>query len=236
MGGRMNTFGPILAQKRKEKHLSQGDVAEMLTGKGYDAKPYIISKWEKDVNLPNVLQFFALCEILDINNINSTFHISGDNTLYSKLNDDGQNKADEYMDLLVRSGLYVRETAEIIPFHRTIKLYDLPVSAGTGQFLDSDYFREIEVGHEVSRYADFGVRISGDSMEPQFVNGQTIWIHQQNTLENGEIGIFYYDGQAYCKKFEQSAEGIFLISLNTNYAPIAIPEESDFKIFGKVVG
>lgn len=70
---------------------------------------------------------------------------------------------------------------------------------GTGQFLDSDRFSEIEVGDEVAASADFGVRVAGDSMEPLYLNGQIIWIHKQDTLEEGEIGIFFLDGEAYVK-------------------------------------
>ena len=36
-------------------------------------------------------------------------------------------------------------------------------------------------------------------MEPLYPNGQTIWVHQQETLEDGEIGIFFLDGEAYVK-------------------------------------
>ena len=51
-----------------------------------------------------------------------------------------------------------------------VGLFDLPVSAGTGQFLDSDRFSEIEVGDEVAANADFGVRVAGDSMEPLYLD------------------------------------------------------------------
>ena len=50
----------------------------------------------------------------------------------------------------MKSGEYIREEPIIYQFpRRTLSLYDLPVSAGTGQFLDSDRFSEIEVGDEV---------------------------------------------------------------------------------------
>ncbi len=94
----------------------------------------------------------------------------------------------------------------------------------------------LEVGKEVPANADFGIRISGDSMEPQFINGQIVWVHQQETLSTGEIGIFCLDGNAYCKKLKDDAEGLFLISLNIKYEPIKIKETDSFKIFGKVVG
>ena len=34
----------------------------------------------------------------------------------------------------------------------------------------------------------FGVRISGDSMEPEFHDGQIAWVLQQESVANGEIG------------------------------------------------
>ena len=71
-------FGMTLAAKRKEKHLNQLQLADLLNKKGLEVKPGSISKWEKNVNSPNVIQFFALCEILGIDNINDTFGIAWD--------------------------------------------------------------------------------------------------------------------------------------------------------------
>ncbi|MGO5544330.1 S24 family peptidase [Blautia sp. HCP3S3_H10_1] len=51
-------------------------------------------------------------------------------------------------------------------------------------------------------------------MEPLYLDGQIIWIHKQETLEEGEIGVFFLDGDAYVKKYHQSDSGIQLISLN----------------------
>lgn len=192
---------------------------------------------EKNVNLPNVLQFFALCEILKISDINQTFQVGTEATLLSKLNKEGHDKALDYINLLFKSGMYLRKESVIYQFpRRSLSLYDLPVSAGTGQFLDSDRFCEIEVGDEVAANADFGVRVSGDSMEPLYLDGQIIWIHKQETLEEGEIGIFFLDGDAYVKKYHHSTSGIQLISLNSKYPPINVSSESTLKTFGKVVG
>lgn len=230
-------FGSIIANKRKYRKLSQPQLAALLCERGLDVKAHSISKWEKNVNLPNVLQFFALCEILEISDINRTFQIGTDEKLFSKLNDEGQAKVLDYMNLLMKSGEYIREKPIIYQFpRRTLSLYDLPVSAGTGQFLDSDRFSEIEVGDEVSSSADFGVRVCGDSMEPLYLDGQIIWIHKQETLEEGEIGVFFLDGDAYVKKYHQSDSGIQLISLNKKYAPIQVTSGSTLKTFGKVVG
>ncbi|MBQ7636027.1 MAG: S24 family peptidase [Lachnospiraceae bacterium] len=118
---------------------------------------------------------------------------------------------------------------------RILKLYNLPASAGTGEFLDGEDYTEVEVGDEVSMAADFGIRIKGNSMEPRYNNGQTVWIKRCESLENGEIGIFFLNGNAYCKKLKKSPEGVSLISLNPDYKPINIREEDELAIFGKVL-
>ena len=138
------------------------------------------------------------------------------------------------IQLLVDSCKY--QVATIIPFHRKIRLFDIPASAGIGNFLDGDNFTEIEVGEEVPETADFGIRISGDSMEPRFVNGQIVWVQKQDVLNNGEIGIFFLDGNAYCKKLQDDENGLYLVSLNHTYEPIPGTENQIFKVFGKVVG
>ena len=82
----------------------------------------------------------------------------------------------------------------------------------------------------------FGVRISGDSMEPEFHDGQIAWVLQQESVANGEIGIFALNGEAYIKKLQNDKDGIFLISLNEKYAPIKVSENDRLDIFGKVLG
>ena len=62
-----------------------------------------------------------------------------------------------------------------------------------------------------------------------------IWIEQTACLDDGEIGIFYLDGNAYVKKFQNNRLGTYLISLNKKYDPIPVTENSSFKIFGRVL-
>jgi len=119
---------------------------------------------------------------------------------------------------------------------RTLPLYRLAVSAGTGELLDGTDYDTVEVGDEVSPNADFGVRIAGDSMEPRFVHGQIVWVHRQETLRSGEIGVFLYNGAGYCKRLEYAAGRVELVSLNPRYAPIRVAEGDELRVFGRVVG
>ena len=122
------------------------------------------------------------------------------------------------------------------PAGRVLPLYRLAVSAGTGEFLDGEGYDSVEVGEEVSPQADFGVRIAGDSMEPRFVHGQIIWVHRQETLRPGEIGIFLYNGEGYCKRLGRDGPEPVLVSLNPRYAPIRVREGDSLRVLGRVVG
>ena len=115
---------------------------------------------------------------------------------------------------------------------RIIKLYDIPAAAGTGSFLDSYSYTELEVDETVPKEAEFAVKVSGDSMTPRFVDRQIVFVKEQQTLDVGEIGVFALDGDSYIKKLGRGV----LLSLNPKYKPIKIHEYSSLYTFGKVVG
>lgn len=232
----MIDFGQTLAKHRKRLKMNQQALCDELKIYGFNISAAGISAWEKNVNSPGSKQFLALCQILGITNIYDEFIGFRPDDPYSQLNVTGRQKAMEYINLLLLSDEYKRKEDTIIPIQkRTFKLFNLPVSAGTGEFLDSDDYELIQVGSEVPENADFGVRIHGDSMMPRFVNGQMVCIEQTEVLLNGEIGIFYLDGNAYCKKLQNIKNNVYLLSLNEKYEPIKVTKESTFKIFGRVL-
>ena len=153
---------------------------------------------------------------------------------FRNLNKEGVDKVIEYTRLLEKSDDY--RMAEIIPLHviRERKVYYAAVSAGNGSFLDGEDY-EMYSSADIPEKADFGVHVSGDSMEPRFHDGDLIWIEQAEQLEDGEIGIFYFDGSSYVKKLQNNRKGAYLVSLNKAYEPIPITENSSFKIFGRVL-
>ena len=122
-----------------------------------------------------------------------------------------------------------------MPALRSLPLYSLAVSAGTGQFLDGESYEMQPVGPEVPEEANFGVRVAGDSMEPRFHDGQTVWVHQQPTLAPGEIGVFLYDGSAYLKQLRRDGGRIWLHSLNPAYHDLEISDAFPLRVLGKAV-
>lgn len=116
---------------------------------------------------------------------------------------------------------------------RTIPVYRLPVSAGPGVYLDDSTAEEISIpDNEKTATCDFALRVSGNSMEPVYHNGDLILIEDCDSVEVGELGIFVLDGDGYFKKFG----GDRLISLNPEYADILIKSFSEAVCCGRVVG
>lgn len=117
---------------------------------------------------------------------------------------------------------------------KVIKLYDLPASAGNGNFLQDENIQYKEIS-TTNRKADFALRISGNSMEPEIFDSNIVLIKKQNTINNGQIGIFLYDGEIRCKKFYKNKKHISLKSINKQYPPLDISSNRKFVILGVVI-
>ena len=85
---------------------------------------------------------------------------------------------------------------------RSLPLYDLPVSAGVGVALDEEATETISVRDTTrTREADYALRISGNSMEPRYHDGDILLVQECETLEFGELGIFILDGSGFFKVY-----------------------------------
>ena len=108
------------------------------------------------------------------------------------------------------------------------------VSAGLGDILNDyeDSETVLVPLTEESRRADFVLRVHGDSMEPEFSDGDYVLVKHQDAIDPGEIGIFALNGEGYIKKLGNNA----LISLNEKYPEIPVTPEDTSTCFGKVLG
>lgn len=230
----MNDLGKTIAKHRKEHKIKQSELALKLEYYDIYVKPNTVSAWESGLSIPNSKQLLAICEILNIYDIYTEFVSPNPINPFRNLNETGIAKVMDYIHLLEKSGEY--KTADIIPIHilRERKVFYTTVSAGTGSFLDGEDY-EMYTSPDIPEEASFGVYVSGDSMEPCYHDEELIWIEQTEQLEDGEIGIFYLDGNAYVKKFQNNENGTYLVSLNKKYNPIPVTENNSFKIFGRVL-
>ena len=116
---------------------------------------------------------------------------------------------------------------------RSLQLYDLPVSAGTGLYLEDATAETIRLPENPKTAdADYALRISGDSMEPKYHNGDILLVQTADSIESGEAGIFLLDGSAFFKIYA----GDRLFSLNPAYGPILLKDFSRVECKGRVLG
>ena len=250
-----SSIGDTLAKLRRENKLMQKDVAARLTALGYPVSAKTIYNWEKGLAQPGIPVFLALCDILGVDDV--LWQFAGIHRgPYAGLNHAGRQKARELTDLLFHIDIFKesnmnsfesgedafeseRESPDsrYVPLDapRLLRLYDIPVSAGGGNFLNDSGYEMIQASDYVPPAADFALRISGDSMEPLFRDGQVIWVKEQDSLSSGEIGIFVYSDDVYCKKLIIGDGKAFLRSLNPKYADVGINESLGLKTIGKVV-
>ena len=172
---------------------------------------------------------------------------------FAALNDSGQERVADYAADLVSSGKYARPeperpAARLVPFPRAkrradgfveFRVYDQPAAAGLGNYIDAPAFTVEQYPAALApEGAEFGVRISGDSMEPEIPNGCTVFVRPTPAVEPGEIGIFVLDGQAYCKRLiaDRAERVARLRSLNPKYADIVVTDEANMRTLGRVLG
>lgn len=157
--------------------------------------------------------------------------------IYDQLTPPRQAKALTYLEkqLLEQNEEETKknEVSEVIQLY-VYDYYDHAASAGTGQYLNDVQVEQIELPIEVD--ADFVIPIKGDSMEPDYHDGDLVFIQTSVDLNDGVIGVFNYNGEAYIKQLVIDTEQAYLHSLNPKYKDMPITPETDFRIIGEVVG
>lgn len=116
----------------------------------------------------------------------------------------------------------------------TYDYYDNAVSAGTGQYIGTSQRETITLPVEFD--ADYVVPVYGDSMEPEYHDGDYIFIESTVNLNDREIGVFEYYGDTYVKQLILEDDHACLHSLNKKYKDMLVDADSDFRVLGRVVG
>ena len=247
--GPNNVFGMRIDEDRKRAGLSLPEFSALLNQYGVTMSPSGINKWTKGSALPNAYQLLAVCYALDLETDLSYFCAG----YVPALNDEGLAKIKEYRDDLIASGRYKPHTKTTAIRYIEKPVSNLAVSAGIGEFLDDCNLEMISFPENtVPDKADFGIQVSGDSMEPVYHDGQIVWIQRCENLMPGEVGVFIYDGKGYLKVYTEQEPDLeqtedytdsygcihmqpVLISYNQAYEPMAINLETEFRIVGRVL-
>ena len=233
IGNQIKTF-------RKSAGFTQDELAKRL-----NTTKQTISRYEKGDRKANQDILFELCDIFGVSiddffpSQNETLQsptTSPIQTIYDQLHQPRQAKVLTYAERQLKEQneeeTKENEVSEFIQLY-SYDYYDHPASAGTGQYLNDVRVERIELPVDID--ADFVIPIKGDSMEPEYHDGDLIFIQTSVDLNNGVIGVFNYNGDAYIKQLVIDKEQAYLHSLNPAYKDMPITPETDFRIIGEVV-
>ena len=239
----MNILGNSIKEVRKSKKLTQKKLAE-LTG----FKQNTISNHENGNRQLDEggIRIYAqalgvspqyLFDLSKPSSVDFSAPTSSIQTIYDELTPPRQTKVLTYAEKQRDEQRNEEETktnevSEAIQLY-SYDYYDHPASAGTGQYLNDVRVERIELPVDVD--ADFVIPIKGDSMEPDYHDGDLVFIQTSVDLNDGVIGVFNYNGDAYIKQLFIDKEQAYLHSLNPAYKDMPITPETDFRIIGEVV-
>lgn len=212
-----------------------------------DLKYTTVRDWLKGITYPRIGKIELLANYFNINKSDlienkistaqsSDYLLEKITNTARKLNTDNKKivlrTSEELLESQNEEETKVNEVSEVIQLY-SYDYYDHPASAGTGQYLNDVRVERIELPVDID--ADFVIPIKGDSMEPDYHDGDLVFIQTSVDLNNGVIGVFNYNGDAYIKQLVIDKEQAYLHSLNPAYKDMPITPETDFRIIGEVV-
>jgi repressor LexA len=238
------SFGDRLRACREERKISRAELAQML-----GVSPSAIGNYETGVSFPKenvMLQLFDCLQVEPNELYQDSYHGQTAVTYqerellkkYRGLSLIGRETVRSVLEALCS---YQEEMAEDrpAPEFREIPLYRTPAAAGYVSPVFGEDYDLIPVSDEVPAGAEFAVRISGDSMEPVVPDGSVAYVNR-DPLKAGDVGIFWVDGDMFCKQYYQDPMGmVYLFSVNRERADadVVFGPESGRKLvcFGRVI-
>lgn len=201
-----------------------------------------ISNWENGRSRPDVNLLPAIAKALGI----SLYDLYGIDDPRLQYNTEEQDLIDSYRALTsghqkaVRdlvSNLLVSQELDNCPDLKELTLYENALAAGIGTEIDIDDEGEpfyLYSSRLIDR-ADCIFTVNGDSMEPDYHNGDMVLVERipgAPDLQVGEVGAFFADNEPYIKVYEDDG----LYSLNPDYPPMSAEDFYAIYVIGRVIG
>lgn len=239
------SFGKVLRQLRSEYHMTQKQFADILGVSESTIGMYERGKREPDFETMGAIADYFHVD-MDYLHGRSEARLSAPlanitreiDPIYDALNPAGRKELCRYGRYLTGQDDYKAEGAA--PQIEYIRHYLTAAAAGYAAPIDGEDYELIPRDGSVPAKADFCIDIDGDSMEPYIKNGQRVYVQQGVTLQEFDVGVFFVDGDVYCKQWCTDYVGtLHLLSANPKRedANLAIPRDSVRSVvcFGKVL-
>ena len=245
-------IGLVLKELRVSCNMTQKEVAEKI-----GRTQQIVGHWETGYAQPDANTLFTLCSIYGVT-VDDAFGFQRKESIskedyerirkYKLISDyspDGAVVVDTVLDREYAIAEKLREQKEQLEKARKMDMevaeeivptrlwvyYGKIAAAGTSvEFSDMIAGTKEYPINEMNQNADYVIGVNGDSMEPEFFDGDIVFVEKATHINIGDIGIFQKDNNIYIKKAGEDG----LVSLKEGY-PI-ITSEDGIRVWGKVLG
>lgn len=215
-------LGEIIKQYREEHNMSLQDFANLIgTSRSY------IHMLEKNVNpatnkpiSPSIETLKSLAKAMNINL----------ETLLKQLN----NEQNIYLD----ENEYQKQFACQTTSSAIVFVYGT-IPAGVPLECIEDIIDTEEISSDMLKGGKqyFGLKVKGDSMEPEYLDGDTLILEKVDDCENGDDCVVMVNGdEGTFKRVRKNENGITLQPLNAKYDPITFTNEQIENLPVKVIG
>lgn len=200
-----------------------------------------ISNWENGRSRPDVNLLPAICDTLHIT-LNDLFALPAPAVRNTERD---QQLLDRFHRLNAGHKIAMEKMADSLLYaqkvenHREVRqlrLMDRPLAAGIGD--PTEYEEESEpifvYASDDADRADYVFRVNGDSMTPDFKDGDMVFVQSLpigSRMSYGDIGAFIVGNEMYIKEYEEDG----LHSINPNYPVLRFGEEEAVYLIGRVL-
>ena len=253
-------MGRRLVQLRKEKGYTREEFAEILGISKYTLRNYELDVTDPGHTfLKQMSDFFNvstdyLVGLTDEKEKYSSYQLKSSEIehikKYRDLDPLGQSHVDSVLDWETTRLSSLKEKDGRIAELQAAPATIIELSSHSGSRHLAEYFHDASAGAGIfilgneaaARIAisdsdwdertDYVIRVNGDSMEPDYMDGDNVMVSQHMELDYGDIGIFVVNGKAYIKEYGKTE----LISRNPDFPNIVIHEADNIVCMGKVIG
>ena len=228
------SYAEIIRTHRRARGLNQVELGARVS-----VRKNAVGAWESGRSRPDLNSVPVICETLGLS-LEEFFGVSEKNEgekvpeefseRYTALTDYHRQIVLRQMDSL----LEMQRPAAVLK-RKLIRLFrnDLSACAGPSFMIGETAGEEVWIEETpLTAQADELIRVSGNSMEPEFHDGDQVLVRHGASLRPGEIGIFTNGDAGYIKVYQRDG----LYSLNPAYPVMRFGEGDEVRCIGKVLG